>query len=517
MQKITALYARLSKDDELQGDSNSIVNQKIMLEQYAKEHFFSNTNFYADDGYSGVDFERPQIQKLFEDVQAGLIGTVIVKDLSRFGRNHLMVGYYTEVFFAEYGVRFISILDNVDSENGENDLTPFKNILNEMYAKDISKKQLASIRSRGTNGKRLMSVPPIGYKKNESGDWIIDEPKAAVVRRIYQLYLNGESICGIATILTNDNVPTARGNTVWNPSQIKRILVCPEYRGDMVNFKMHRISFKNKKQISNDPSEWAVFRDAQPAIIDRTQWQLVQDKLARIQRTVPRTKHAPAVFTGFLYCADCGNKLYARQANGHYALHYICCGYLKRKTRCTIHYIPDNVLQRRVLKAIRNLLDEFRKDENAVITRLQGYRQNSWQMEIDEKQKTIDAIHSDILDLERKLRRTYEDRITDVLDETKFQIISDQIIEDRRALLTVAEQLEKEVATLRSTSAQISSFVDVLKKYRDIDVTEITQPLLLDFIDKIVVHDASYYRENSDAKKTDIYFRAVGCLDLITK
>lgn len=517
MKKITALYARLSKDDELQGDSNSIVNQKNFLEQYAKEHFFSNTLFYADDGYTGVDFNRPQIQKLFQDVQAGLIGTVIVKDLSRFGRNHLMVGYYTEMMFAEYGVRFISILDNVDSANGEDDLTPFKNILNEMYAKDISKKQLASVRSRGTNGKRLASIPPIGYKKDENGDWIIDEPKAAIVRRIYQLFLDGESINGIATILTNDNVPTARGNSVWNPSQVKRILVCPEYRGDMVNFKMRRISFKNKKQIPNDPSEWVVFRDTQPAIIDRTQWQLVQDKLARIQRTVPRTKHAPAVFTGFLYCADCGNKLYARQGNEHFTLHYVCSGYAKKKAPCTIHFISDNVLRRRVLKVIRNLLDEFRKDEDAVITRLQGFRQNSWQMEISEKQKTIDTIHSDILDLERKLRRTYEDRIENVLDETKFQIISDQIIEDRRALIAVSDQLEKEVATLRNTSTQIHSFIEVLKKYRDIDVTDVTQPLLLDFIDKILIHDAKHFRESSDFKDIDIYFRAVGCLHLFTK
>lgn len=517
MQKITALYARLSKDDELQGDSNSIVNQKIMLEQYAEEHFFSNTNFYADDGYSGVDFERPQIQKLFEDVQAGLIGTVIVKDLSRFGRNHLMVGYYTEVFFAECGVRFISILDNVDSENGEDDLTPFKNILNEMYAKDLSKKQLASTRTRGLNGKRLMPVPPMGYIKDADGNWVIDEPKAEIVRRIYQLYLDGTSINGIANILSSEKIPTARGKAAWNPSQIKRILVCPEYRGDMVNFKMRRISFKNKKQILNDPSEWVVFPDAQPAIIDRTQWQLVQDKLVKIQRTVPSVKHDPAVFTGFLYCADCGSKCYAKQGNEHYTLHYVCGGYSKRKTECTIHYITDHVVRRRVLKAIRSLLDDFRKDEDSVITRLQGFRQNSWQMEIDEKQKTIDTLRSNILDLERKLRRSYEDKLANVLTDIAFNIISDQIIEERRALLTVAEQLEKEVATLRSTSAQITSFVDVLKKYRDIDVTEITQPLLLDFIDKIVVHDANYYREKSDTKKIDIYFRAVGCLDLITK
>ena len=215
MQKITALYARLSKDDELQGESNSIVNQKIMLEQYAKEHFFSNTSFYADDGYSGVNFDRPQIQKLFEDVQAGLVGTVIVKDLSRFGRNHLMVGYYTEVLFAECGVRFISILDNVDSENGENDLAAFKNILNEMYAKDLSKKQRASAQARGMSGKRLAVNPPFGYIKDASGNWIIDELNASVVRKIYQLFLDGNSMTGICDILMQEKIPTAKGSYRW--------------------------------------------------------------------------------------------------------------------------------------------------------------------------------------------------------------------------------------------------------------------------------------------------------------
>lgn len=248
MQKITALYARLSKDDELQGDSNSIVNQKIMLEQYAKEHFLANTLFYVDDGFSGVNFDRPQIQKLFEDVQAGLIGTVIVKDLSRFGRNHLMVGYYTEVFFAEYGVRFISILDNVDSENGENDLAAFKNILNEMYAKDLSKKLRASAQARGMSGKRLASTPPFGYIKDASGNWIIDEPKASVVRRIYQLYLNGNSMTGICGILKREQIPTARGSNRWTDTMVKRILSRPEYCGDMVNFKTHDISFRKRNQ-----------------------------------------------------------------------------------------------------------------------------------------------------------------------------------------------------------------------------------------------------------------------------
>lgn len=521
MQKITALYARLSKDDELQGDSNSIVNQKIMLEQYAKEHFFANTFFYVDDGFSGVNFDRPQIKKLFEDVQAGLIETIIVKDLSRFGRNHLMVGYYTEVFFAEYGVRFISILDNVDSENGENDLAAFKNILNEMYAKDLSKKLRASAQARGMSGKRLASTPPFGYIKDASGNWIIDEPKASVVRKIYQLYLNGKSMTGICGILMQEQIPTARGSNRWTDTMIKRILSRPEYCGDMINFKTHNISFRKKKSVPVDPENWAVFRDMQPAIIEREQWQLVQDKLARIQRTVSNVKHDPAIFQGFLYCAQCGNKCYARQKYKSHTLYYLCSGYSKKVTNCTLHFMSDIVLRRRVLDAIRNLLDAFRKDEAAFTTRLQGFRQNSWQEELSEKQKTIDRVHSDILELERKLRRTYDDKVSGMLSDEVFKIISDQIIEDRRAMLAISEQLEKEIETLRNSSAQIQSFIEVLQQYRDTDVTEVTQQLLLHFIDKILIHDTKHddnaVPKRSEFKKIDIYFRAVGCLDSFTK
>ena len=517
MKKITALYARLSKDDEAQGDSNSIINQKIMLEQFAKEHYFTNTIFYGDDGYSGVNFDRPQIQKLFADVQAGLIETVIVKDLSRFGRNHLLVGYYTEVMFAEYAVRFISILDNVDSANGEDDLTPFKNILNEMYAKDISKKQRASIQARGTNGKRLAPFPPIGYKKDENGDWIIDEPRADLIRRIYQLYLDDLSISEIAVLLTQEHIPTSRGKATWNPNQIKRILTCQEYCGDMVNFKLRRISFKNKKQVPVDPAERMVFPDMQPAIIERNQWQLVQDKMKRIQRKHPNMKHAPAVFKGFVYCGECGCKCYARQSAEHYVLHYVCSGYARNTASCTMHYISDHILRRRVLNKIRHSLDEYRKDEASFITRLQGFRQNTWKIEISEKQNTIDRLHGDIYDLERKLRKVFEDKNSGILSEAAFQILSDQIIEERRSLLAVSEQLESEVQKMRSSSAQIHSFIDVLKKYRDTDVTEITQSLLLDFIDKILIHDSDAVYQDTEQKKIDIYLRAVGCLDIFTK
>lgn len=362
-----------------------------------------------------------------------------------------------------------------------------------------------------------MPSPPIGYIKDADGNWLIDEPKAKIVRRIYQLYLDGASIHGIANILTSEKIPTARGKDTWSPGQIKRILVCPEYRGDMVNFKLRRISFKNKKQVPVDPSEWAVFHDTQPAIIDRSQWQLVQDKLAKIQRTVPIVKHDPAVFTGFLYCAECGCKCYAKQATRNCTLHYICSGYSKSKTVCTIHYITDKVVRRRVLKAIRDLLDEFRQDENSVTTRLQGFRQNSLKNEIKDKQKMIDKLHSDIIDLERKIRKAYEDKVSNTLNDTAFNIISDQMIEERNALVKVSEQLEKDVDILIFSSTQINSFIDVLKKYRDIDVTEITQPLLLDFIDKIAVHDTGISHEKSENKKIDIYFRAVGRLDLFTK
>ena len=321
-EKITALYCRLSRDDELSGDSNSIVHQKEILSAYAEKYGLGNTRFYVDDGYSGTNFNRPDFLKMMDDVNSGLVGTIIVKDMSRFGRDYIMVGYYTEIMLPQMDIRFIAVNDNVDSENqADNDFTPFRNIINEWYAKDTSKKIRSVLKAKGNSGKHLSVIPPFGYKKdpNDKEKWIIDEDAAQIVRKIYRLYLDGNTMGGIARKLTAEGIETPKLYTenrgikhykaatypeIWSRISVEYILSNYEYTGSTVNFKTKRKSFKNKKQWIQSKEDWAVFEGTQEAIIDKETFETVQ-KMRGTKRAYTKFNEVN-IFSGLLYCADCG-------------------------------------------------------------------------------------------------------------------------------------------------------------------------------------------------------------------
>ena len=326
---ITALYCRLSRDDGMEGDSNSVANQKKLLAKYCKENGFDNIKYYVDDGYTGTNFNRPDFQKLLDDIDMGYISTIIVKDMSRLGRDYLQVGYYTDKYFPDRNIRFIAVNDCIDSADGENELAPFRNIMNEMYARDISRKVRSSHRLRGNAGEPL-SQPPYGYMKapDNPKKWIIDEDAAKVVRQIYAWCIEGKGNETIARLLQESKllVPMAywqskglnRGGKKTQPNPYKwckttvaKILAQQEYCGDIINFKTYSKSFKNKTRIQNPEEKWVIFNDVHESIIDRDTWKQVQKLIAKTKRRAPKKENGEKnMFCGLLYCADCGSPLW---------------------------------------------------------------------------------------------------------------------------------------------------------------------------------------------------------------
>ena len=382
--KITALYCRLSRDDELQGDSNSILNQKVILQKFADDNGFGNTMFFVDDGYSGTTFERPDWQRLMALVNDGKVGTVIVKDMSRLGRDYLKVGFYTEVAFPGADVRFIAINNGVDSANQQDsDFTPFINIFNEFYAKDTSKKIRAVFKAKGESGKPLCTKPPYGYIKDpdDKHHWIVDDAAAEVVREIFKLCMDGYGPTQIANILTESKIenPTAHAKRMgmnpparqfyddpclWRDTTVTHILSRMEYIGHTVNFKTYRKSYKDKKQMHNDPTEWRIFKNTHEAIVDEAVFEIVQ-KIRDGRRRVTPMGEMP-VLSGMLFCADCGAKLYQVRGRGweHSKEYFVCATYRKIKGGCSSHQIRNVVIEEALLDDIRRVT-AFAKDHEA--------------------------------------------------------------------------------------------------------------------------------------------------------
>lgn len=525
--RITALYCRLSRDDDNEGDSNSIQHQKFMLEKYAKEQGHLPYRFFVDDGYSGTSFNRPGFQKMLREIEAGNVGTVIVKDMSRFGRNYLEVGMYTEIIFPDRDVRFIAINNGVDSDSQQdNDFTPFLNIINEWYAKDTSKKIRAVFRSKGMSGQRLGTHAPYGYLKGEDGKLVVDQETAPVVRFIFRLCAEGNGPGKIARMLRERQIVTpgtlafqrtgyARNYDperpcFWNESTIANILEHKEYLGHTVNFKTTRKSFKSKKTIENPEDKQVVFENTHEAIVDRETWDAAQK--VRQQRKRPTKMGDMGLFSGLLYCADCGHTLHLNRTKSwaREMDNYTCGTYKQKKGLCTAHYIRVSVLEALVLENIRKVIALAKVDENELL-------QQIIENKTEEQQKAQAKAKQQLVRQERRMgeidgiiKRLYEDNVAGKLTDKRFAKLSGDYEWEQGQLTASTAELRRTVEASREQEANAKQFLKLAKGYIEPDT--LTPAMLHALVDKIIVH-APDKSTGHRRQQIDIYYNFVGKFD----
>ena len=503
-EEITALYCRLSQDDKQEGDSNSIINQKKILKKYALDRGYTNIQFYIDDGVSVTTFNRAGFQSMIADVEAGKVKRVIVKDMSRLGRDYLQVGMYTEIFFPEHDVHFIAVNDGVDSNQEDNEFTPFRNIINEWYAKDTSKKIRAVKRSKGMAGEHIGSHPPYGYMKNPENkkEWIIDEEAAEVVREIFRLCVGGYGPTRIAHILTERKIlcPTyyalEKGGKprtalpadkyTWNGPVVAKILDRMDYLGHTVNFKTHVKSYKVHKTIYNSPDQWKVFEGTHEAIIDKETFEIVQ-KIRAGKRRPTRMGEMP-MFSGLLYCADCGRKLsFHRKADEPAEKHhYLCENYRSNTANCTMHYIRNVVVERIVLENLKEVIQYVSNYEDEFVQMIMDSDMRQRNRELAQKKKRLAEIQKRIGELDTIFQRIYEDNIIGKLSDERFMKMSKGYEDEQHTLQTEANEIQSELQQEEKKSVDVKRFLAIVKKYTDL--TELTPEILREFIDKIIVH-----------------------------
>ena len=531
-QLITALYPRLSHEDELQGESNSISNQKRILETYAKQNGFSNLRWYTDDGYSGANFQRPGFQAMLADIEAGKVGTVIVKDMSRLGRNYLQVGMYTEMIFPQKGVRFIAINDGVDSAQGENDFAPLRNIFNEWLVRDTSKKIKAVKRSKGMSGKPITSKPVYGYLMDEDENFIIDEEAAPVVRQIYSLCLAGNGPTKIARMLTEQQIPTPgtleyrrTGSTrryhpgyecKWATNTVVHLLENREYTGCLVNFKTEKPSYKLKHSIENPPEKQAVFENHHEPIIDRETWERVQE--LRKQRKRPNRYDEVGLFSGILFCADCGSVMYQQryQTDERKQDCYICGSYKKRTADCTAHFIRTDLLTAGVLSNLRKVTSYAAKHEARFMKLLIEQNEDGDRRRNAAKKKELEAAEKRIAELSAIFKRLYEDSVTGRISDERFTELSADYEAEQKELKERAARLREELSKAQEATANAEKFMNVVRRHTTIE--ELTPTLLREFVEKIVVHESvaldGKRRGKLRRQEIEIYYSFVGKVEL---
>ena len=543
--KITALYERLSKDDDLMGESNSIVNQKAMLENYAKQNGFLNLSHYTDDGYSGGNFERPSWKRMVTDIQAGKIGTVIVKDMSRVGRDYLQTGFYTEVLFKQQGVRFIAVSNGVDSsDEASSEFAPFLNIMNEWYLRDCSRKIRASYKLRGNAGKHTTNNVPYGYKKSpeDKNQWIIDENAAPNVKKMFKLCVEGYGIGDIARILRESKIETPSyywgsqgiGNWRtrysvdrpydWTMSTVADMLARPEYMGHTINFRTHSSDYKERKLIKNPKEEWKIFENTHEAIIDKETWELVQ----KLRGTPRKYEYAdtPNPLTGLLFCADCGAKLYnnsekARSIKegrkpdpetGYYGSdHYDCKNYKLSRTReattCFTHYINTNSLLKILLETIKEVSRYAIDNQEEFTQRVRELSAQKQFSSLKEQKSLLAKKEKRYNELKGLIKKLYESYATEKISEKNFEMLSADYQEEQENLETEIKKLQADIDEYKINTDKSEQFINLAKKY--IDFTVLTTPMLNEFIEKIIVH-APQWDNGKRTQELDIYFNFIG-------
>lgn len=526
-EKKTALYCRLSRDDELQGDSNSIKNQKAILKKYADDNGFTKTEFFVDDGVSGTTFDRPSFQRMIAEMDAGHIATIIVKDMSRLGRDYLKVGYYTEIAFPEAEVRFIAINNGVDSANQqESDFTPFLNIINEWYAKDTSKKIKAVFKAKGESGKPLCTNPPYGYMKGpkDKNHWILDEPAAEIVKRIFQLCIEGYGPSQIAKKLENDKVltpssyfkeiglyptaPTTEEPYAWVPRTVADILDRQEYLGHTINFKTRKKSYKLKKTIKNDPSEWQIFKNTHEAIIDEDTFQTV--KRIRDGRRRPTPLGEMPVLSGMVFCADCGSKLYQVRGKdwSHDKEYMVCANYRKRsKDICTSHQIRNVDIENVLLYMIQQVTAFAREHEDEFVEMVTKSNAKAVEREIRESKKEYEQSQTRISKLDTIIQKLYEDNVEGKISDERFAKMLATYETEQNLLTHRLAELRHIIDAAKQKSSNADSFLRLVKTYTDIK--ELNAEIIRTFIEKIYV-----YRNEKpwdrNTKKLKIIFNFIG-------
>jgi len=525
-EKWTALYVRLSRDDENEGDSNSIQHQIEILTKYCKDHAISRYQIYKDDGFSGTNFKRPGFLDMIGDIEAGLVNMVIVKDMSRFGRNYLEVGLYTEIRFPEMGVRFIAVNDGVDSDDQMgNDFTPFRNIINEWYAKDTSKKIRAVFRNKGMSGQRLAVNAPYGYIKGEDGHLLVDEETAPVVELIFQLCVEGNGPGKIARMLKEREIPTPgtitfqrTGQTSryfpddpcrWNAATVQRILEQDTYLGRTTNFKTTKLSYKSKKTVINSPDKWAVFEGTHEAIIDKETWEIVQK--SREHRRRPTKMGEMGLFSGLAYCADCGAKLYHHRSITltKEQESYICSNYQSRK-KCTAHYIRAVVLEQLVLQNLQRVVAYAQEDENEFVRRVMENKTAVQRAEQEQAKRKLEKQERRISELDRIIQQLYEDRVSGALSAERFAKLSGGYEKEQEELKQSAKELQAIVNTIETQAVNVQSFLKIVRKYTA--PTELTPALLREFVEKIVVH-APDKSSGHRTQRIDVHYNFIGEID----
>lgn len=522
-----ALYCRLSRDDDNEGDSNSIAHQKQILEKYAHDHGYTHYKLYVDDGYSGTTFKRPGFQEMLADIEAGNVSMVIVKDMSRFGRNYLEVGMYTEIMFPEKDVRFVAINDGVDSDREDNDFTPFRNIINEWYAKDTSKKIRAVFRAKGMSGARLSCQIPYGYLKGEDGKLVEDEETAPVVRLIFQLCSEGNGPGKIARMLREREIITPgtlafqrTGRTArydpdhpchWNESSIAAILEQRDYLGHTHNFKTTKKSYKSKRILLNPEEKQVVFENTHKAIIDPETWELVQKN--RQQRRRITKMGDMGLFSGLVYCADCGNQLHMNRAKSmsKEQENYMCGTYKRKKDECTAHYIRLVVLESLVLDNLRKVIAYVRDYETDFVQQVMQNKESAKLAQVSGAKRQLEQQTRRMAEIDSIIKRLYEDNITGKLTDERFIKMSGDYEQEQRTLEANTAELRQIVEDSEKQTVNIKSFLKIVRSYMEPEA--LTPDILHEFVEKIVVH-APDKSSGHRTQQVDIHYNFVGEIEL---
>ena len=526
-----ALYCRLSRDDNMDTESNSIQNQKKLLQKVAREKGYTDTLFFVDDGITGTTMKRPGFQKMLTAIEAGYISAVFVKDLSRLGRNYIEVGKLTEEFFPQYDVRLVAVSDGVDSDEGDNEFTPFRNIMNEWYAKDISKKRKIVNKMKGNAGIPL-SQPPYGYIKNPDDPrfWVVDSEAADVVRRIYDMALEGYGLAEIANALGRDGIvnPTyywrSKGvnrsgskstlePTKWGHTTVKKILTLQEYCGDVINFKSYSKSYKMKRRIQNPEENRAIFLNVHEPIIDRVTWEKVQSLQKGTRRKKPTVTQEPSVFSGRLKCPECGGNLnfHFNQKN-HDIKFFSCQNHNSGLRKCSAtHYIRLDFLEQVVLYEVNRLAAFANEYEHDFVKAMLGRSAKVAENDRARKQRELNSLLARDKELDMLFERLYEDNVAGKIDDARFARMSKRYEQEQGEISAKVKALRLELKKAEGQQMDMEGFLETVRRYTH--VTKITQRMVSELIDHIDVYHAEK-RDGITNQRVVIHYNCIGAFDV---